>query len=322
MSRVIALPIAICMLVFVCLALPVQAATPDGPRITVLTDAFEAKSGLDIVTMGPAGESPQTVVEEAGWSRPSWSADGNLLMLGSYGEWRGEVVGVAEANGPGLHSYRRAPLEGGNAVMAPDGRVVAYSHEDNVWLLDVTSGSVRRAFPSRPFSGFEPSSFSPDGSKLAGTVGWGGSSAVAVDLRTGRTSLLAKEGSEPTYSPDGSEVAFIRWRNWRSTAVDDGSPPIDELRVARVGVPGKSRLLLRRRNLLASPSWDPSGSRLSFILSRVVENGYTTPEKGAKVMSINADGSCLSRVFSRSRSTVYGVAWQPGIGREAGPIVC
>lgn len=322
MSRALALLVAICMVVLAGGASPAQAAVPDGPQITVLTDAFDGEGRRDIVSMGPFGESPQTVIEEAGWGRPSWSADGNLLTLGAYGEWSGEVVAVEEVNGSGLRSYRRAPLEGEKAVMSPDGRVVAYLYKGSVWLLNVTSGSVRRALPSRSYAGFEPSSFSPDGSKLAGTIGWGPSSAVAVDLRTGRTSLLAREASEPTYSPDGSEVAFIRWRNWRSNGVDDGSPPIDELRVARVGVPGKSRLLLRRRKLLASPSWDPSGSRLAFILSRVVENGYTSLERGDKLMAINADGSCLSQVFSRPRDTVYGAVWQPGLGREAGPIDC
>src|SRR5689334_1458380 len=199
MSPALALLVAICMVVITGGALPAQAAGPDGPQITVLTDAFDAEGGRDIVTMGPDGESPQTVIEEAGWDRPSWSADGNLLTLGSYGEWRGEVVAVAEVNGPGLRFYRHAPLEGGNAVMSPDGRVVAYPHKGSVWLLDVMSGSVRRALPSRSYAGLEPSSFSPDGSKLAGTIGWGDSSAVAGDLRTGHVSLLAREASEPVY---------------------------------------------------------------------------------------------------------------------------
>lgn len=322
MSRALALLVAISVVALAGGASPVQAAIPDGPQITVLTDALEVEGGPDIVTMGPDGESPQTVIDEAGWDRPSWSADGNLLALGAYGEWRGEVAAVAGVNGSGLRFYRRAPLEGGDALMSPDGRVVAYPYKGYVWLLNVTSGSVRRALPLRSYASFEPSSFSPDGSKLAGTIGWGPGSAVAVDLRTGRTSLLAKEASEPIYSPDGSEVAFIRWRNWRSNGVDDGSPPIEELRVARVGVPGKSRLLLRRRKLLASPSWDPSGSRLAFTVSRVVENGYTSPERGNELMAINADGSCLSRVFSRPRGIVYGAVWRPGSGREAGPIDC
>jgi Tol biopolymer transport system component len=123
------------------------------------------------------------------------------------------------------------------------------------------------------------------------------------------------------YSPDGVEVAFIRWRNWRASA-DDGSPPVDELRVATVGEPSKSRLLLRKRSLLAEPSWDPSGDRLAFIDSHVEENGESTPQEGDKLMAINADGSCLTRVLSEPGIVVSGPAWQPGPGREAGPISC
>ncbi len=206
--------------------------------------------------------------------------------------------------------------------MSPDGRTVAYPYKGSVWLLNVTSGSVRRALPSRSYAEFEPSSFSPDGSKLAGTVGWLGSIAVAVDLRTGHVSLLAQEASEPVYSPDGSEVAFIRWKNWRASGVDDGSPPIDELRVTRVGTFPRSRLLRRSRKLLAWPSWDPSGRRLAFTRTRVFENGYDTPMKGDALMAINADGTCPKRVYTDREATLYGATWQPGPGREAGPISC
>ena len=322
MGRAVALLLAICMVVLAGMAMPVQATAPEGPQITVLADVFGAEPGQDIITMGPSGESLQNVIKEAGWSRPSWSADGSLLTFGGYGEWSGEVVSVAEANGPGLRFFRRAQIEGGNPVMAPDGHTVAYLYKGSIWLLNVKSGSVRRATPWRLQTEFEPSSFSPDGSKLAGTTFDGRISAVAIDLRTGHVSRLAREASEPVYSPDGSEVAFIRWKNWRASAVDDGSPPIDELRVTRVGAFPRSRLLRRSHKLLAWPSWDPSGQRLAFTRTRVVENGYTDPKKGDALMAINADGTCLKRVYTDRETTLYGAAWQPGPGREAGPISC
>lgn len=317
MSRAVALLLAICMVVLAGMAMPVQAAAPEGPQITALTDGFDAEGRRDIVTMGPNGESPRVLIEEAGWSRPSWSADGSLLAFGSYGDWSGEVVAVAEFNPPGIRFFRRASLEGGNPVMAPDGHTIAYWHKNSVWLRNVMSGSVRRLQTD-----FEPSSFSPDGSKLAGTVGFGPAEAVVVDLSTGHVSLLAREASEPVYSPDGSEVAFIRWKNWRSSWVDDGSPPIDELRVTRVGTFPRSRLLRRSHKLLAWPSWDPSGQRIAFIRTRVVENGYDDPMKGDALMAINADGTCLKRVYTDREATLYSAAWQPGPGREAGPITC
>jgi Tol biopolymer transport system component len=229
------------------------------------------------------------------------------------------VVAVAEANGPGIRFFRRASLESGDPVMAPDGHTVAYLYKGSIWLLNVMSGSVRRARQLQ--TEFEPSSFSPDGSKLAGTIFGGAGSAVALDLRTGHVSLLAREASEPVYSPDGSEVAFIRWKNWRVIG-DDGSPPIDELRVTRIGAFPRSRLLLRSHKLLAWPSWDPSGQRLAFTRTRVVENGYTNPKKGDALMAINADGTCLQKVYTDRETTLYGAAWQPGPGREAGPISC
>ena len=34
--------------------------------------------------------------------------------------------------------------------------------------------------------------------------------AVAIELKGGRTQVLAPEAEEPVYSPDGSRVAFVR----------------------------------------------------------------------------------------------------------------
>jgi dipeptidyl aminopeptidase/acylaminoacyl peptidase len=322
MSRALVLSLALCIAVLAGRALPVQAAPPEGPQITVLANVPGIKPERGIIAMGPGGGSPQTVFKGVGWSRPTWSADGSLLTFGAFGDWSGEVVAVAEDDGSEIRFFRHASLEGGNPVMAPDGQTVAYPYRGSVWFLDVSSGSVRPALPSRSYAGLEPSSFSPDGSKLAGTVPWLGGYAVAVDLRTGRSSLLAREASEPMYSPDGSEVAFIRWKNWRANGVDDGSPPIDELRVTRVGTFPRSRLLRRSHKLLAWPSWDPSGQRLAFIRTRVVENGYTDPKPGDALMAINADGTCLKKVYTKPDTTLYSAAWRPGPGREAGPISC
>ena len=188
-------------------------------------------------------------------------------------------------HGPGSASIRRAPLEGDEPVMAPDGHKVAYMHKGSIWLLNLISGSVRRALRSWLSA--------PKGSNRVRSLQMARNSPGRLPLLAGMAArcrrpsqrpltLLAREASEPVYSPDGSEVAFIRWKNWRASAVDDGSPPIDELRVTRVGAFPRSRLLQRKpTSCSSSPSWDPSGQRLAFIRTRVV-NGYTPRRKAMR----------------------------------------
>jgi hypothetical protein len=72
-----------------------------------------------------------------------------------------------------------------------------------------------------------------------------------------------------------------------------------------------------------SQSWDPSGERLAFV--RYLPE-WLEPEElgyGSAVMQVNADGSCLGVVLRPSLYVAFfGVAWQPGSGREAGRIEC
>ena len=74
------------------------------------------------------------------------------------------------------------------------------------------------------------------------------------------------------------------------------------------------------------PSWDPSGQRLAFVRARG-STGFV-PELdglfpfGNAIAQVNADGSCPVEILSLRRVALYGVAWQPGPGREAGPIDC
>lgn len=144
---------------------------------------------------------------------------------------------------------------------------------------------------------------------------------MAIDLFSGRMSLLARKALEPVYSPDGTRVAFVRNK---TVHFDLPKPdrPISELWVA--GADGKeARRLLRRKGYISFPSWDPSSSRLTFTGNPPAEStGSLEPEPGNAVWGINADGTCLTKLFSDSAFTVYGSAWRPGAGRGAGPINC
>jgi Tol biopolymer transport system component len=339
------------------LAMPAGAATPEGPRlaISVSTDGPGAEDERsEVITTGPSGEGRQRLVGGPGASIGdplSWSSDGNRLAFavsgaesttwGPFGTgWR--VVGVAEVTDGRIRVFPRAFLNAGDPVMAPDGRSVAferakrvktppgsesYLFKSSIWLLDVEDGSVRRLTRWRlspPF--LSPISYSPDGSALIAVFldRRGFRRLVAIDLRSLRSRLLAPLGWDvwqPTYSPDGTKLAFVRLKQAPKTRLPPVRP-VSELVVARADGAGAERVL-RRKGYISFPSWDPSGSRLAFTRDPPAEAiGILLPEPGNKVMAINADGTCLTQVFTDPELTLHRSAWRPGTGREAGPIEC
>lgn len=317
------------------------AAAPAGPRLAIV--AHNSCCGTELITVGPTGELPRRLIAAprnflVASDRPSWSGDGSLLAFrASRFGVEGQVAAFVKADGSGLRMFSRVVLEG-ESVVSPDGETIAfqrmqlvkvlpgrenYLFKSAIWLLDVKDGSLRQLTRWRAGTSVWPSSYSPDGSIIAaGSFGRRGFRAVAIDSRSGRLSLLVRDALEPTYSPDGTRLAFVRLPNWLSPRRDDAtSQPVSELLVARADGSGQ-KLLLRKRGLIAWPSWDPSGSRLAFTRSSVDSPRSRTPLEGDKVMAINTDGTCLTKVFSDPELTLYGSAWQPGIGREAGPIIC
>jgi Tol biopolymer transport system component len=80
--------------------------------------------------------------------------------------------------------------------------------------------------------------------------------------------------------------------------------------------------LTHTRAIELKPSWDPSGRRLAYTQQRVGPGESDFLGFGDSIMEINPDGSCRTRVLSYPNAVLYGVVWQPGLGREAGPIAC
>lgn len=311
------------------------AASPEGPRLAIVAQEY----GKEVITVGPLGEDPVQIVEPdyvGPGDSPSWSATGDRLAFTAdvYPD-DDPVLGVVDADGSNLRIYPRIRLELGDAVMAPDGGSAAfarvrirkigkrtYTFRTAIWSFDFQKRAAR---PLTRWRGeyLIPSSYSPDGSTLAATgFDFRRFRAVSIDLGSGHTSLLARNAAEPIYAPDGSSFAFVRWKPWIPRGAKEEASSVAELRVGRVGAPVGSRSLLRMRGFLSPPSWDPSGQRLAFVHSRADDPGERGFEKGDEVMAINADGTCLRKVFSDPDLTLYGAAWQPGVGREAGPISC
>jgi len=334
------------------------AEAPAGARLAYVVSQPFPHYADEIATVGLDGAGPLRLVggsyrRKVGPvlnGRPSWSADGTEVAFEGVGAGTPAIFTV-RSDGSHLHALpasRRIFIEG-SPVMAPDGRSVAVSRIEftgghierplaetgsasgqhvrtrtAIWSLETEGSGMRRLTPWSRKQVLLPSSYSPDGSTLAATevafTGRPASEAVAIDLDSGKTALLARNAKEPTYASDGRIVAVRdRLRGGRSPLVETTIARSDLL-VGRPG--GPLAKVLGVRHGLAWPSWDPSGQRIAFTKLSGNEQGIGALGLGASVEQVNADGSCLSTLISGGRDVFGGVAWQPGAGREAGRIGC
>jgi Tol biopolymer transport system component len=352
-SRCLVACLALLLLLAVFVLGSAVAAAPTGPRLAIIV-SHPYPQLSEVETVGPNGEAPARLVGGEGegvtrpnGGRPAWSPDGSrLAFTGSFGEYSPVIYVVGADGGKPRLVSKGGPLS--DPIFSADGRSLVFSslrvvkgefrrparrpNDDYgvvvdwaVVAVEVGGGRARLLTPWRRNEIITPTSFSPDGSKLAAEryTRKGGGEAVAIDLESGRTTVLARDAVEPIYSPDGSRIAFLRTRYGQPPNPGDNRPPAASDLLVMPAAGGRPTSLARVKGGIAWPSWDPSGQRLSFTrLGGGSFGGSSQPHEGNVVMEINADGSCPTRLLSIGRGSFSGSAWQPGPGREAGPIAC
>jgi dipeptidyl aminopeptidase/acylaminoacyl peptidase len=333
-----------------------DAAVPAGPRLAV--SAWEASGANALLTTGPAGDSIATVLAVKGRKFPqpdpfavsSWSPDGaRLAFTAVTGQHRDRdstfsqtAIALVEADG-GEVTVLPGTASGFAPVFSPDGTQVAFAKvrsrrrpnqhggasvvfsSESIWILDLTSGESRQLTPWRNQLLQFPSSFSPDGSRVAFTrvAGKKPPEALAVDLDDSARTVLAHNALEPIYSPDGSQIAFVRGSI--KTKTERGgfiSARLTDLYTVGAGGGDPVRLTKTKSTSEWAPSWDPSGQRLAFTAVKPFASEASLFGFGDRIREINADGTCSITVLSDPATAFFGSAWQPGAGRGAGPISC
>ncbi len=323
-----------------CWAAIASAVTVDGPRLAVVKwDLFEERYVLETIDatgalphrLAGGGERKRPLPEL--FEAPSWSPDGSQIAFAGVTRsleagFPGNRLFVVGSDGRGLRKLRgtRGALQ---PVFTPDGSAVAFTRSWRrgaaIWLAPLEGGAPTRLTRARRGVYLLAGSFSPDGRTLVASrfvEGRGLEDVVSVDLSTGRIGTLVRRASQPVYSPDGSMLAMLRWR---PLVQRDGNRTVSsDVYTSRADGSRQRRLTRTRFRDESFPSWDPSGERLAFVrfLPELVENEFVQIGIGAVVVQMNADGTCPQQVLEPSISAIYGTAWQPGPGREAGKIAC
>lgn len=340
------------------LAAPASSEAPPGPRLFLVAWDPE-RFRTDLLSTDAAGGDVQTIIGGSmrGVVRPpiltptgsAWPVDGNWVAFGGYNRKGRPQVYTASADGKNL---RAVPHTRGAEYVAvsPDGRLLAFSRHRlrmpkidpddpfdalertfssrTVWVFDLHTGRQKQLTPWRNGWHTAPTSFSPDGLMLAASnYARGRPRAVGIDLATGRVRVLARNAQEPVFSPDGSRLALVSYRDGEMSENEEDEPvPAGELYVQSLLDGSMTRLTYTNAQEESTPSWDPSGERLAYTRTIGSEIGlFNLPNV---VMQINADGTCSQLVYgraspARAESLGYlGPTWQPGPGREAGRIEC
>ena len=154
---------------------------------------------------------------------PSWSPDGTKIIFTSDRSTTAvnEDLWIMNANGSGQTKLFGAPgTQESEAVFSPDGTTIAYQLEQvdssgsaisgEIWLLNSDGTNPRRLTTSAAGNYDENLAWSPDGQKIAftqNTTTTGDAVAIINANGTGRA-ILAPSGERPSFSPDGTKIAY------------------------------------------------------------------------------------------------------------------
>lgn len=163
--------------------------SPDGRWL-----AFTRSGPYSVFRVRVSGGPPRRIT--AG-SKPSWSPDGTRLV-------RRDGLYVVGADGLGARRIF-ATDESTSGTWSPDGRLIAYSFSGKTWVVAPDGTNRRRLSSTSAAVEWSPASRSLVGTRAAGDE----EDNLVVIAADGSAERSLGPGAQPTWSPDGTAVAFV-----------------------------------------------------------------------------------------------------------------
>jgi Tol biopolymer transport system component len=268
-------------LVVALVLLPLPAAAEDQTPVVAFT-TFEASGNADGIAVGTLDGTvrrlTQQSAESGGDCCPTWSPDGGRIAFsGAPRANLGRGLHVISADGSGMRRLTcfAGSCDDGSPAWSPVGDRIAYlrglGSAVDVWVVDADVGAEQRLTSDGGSKG--SLAWSPDGARLLWR-GWNGAveGIFVLELASGRVTRIVELGADPSWSPDGSRIAFGGDGLW--VVNRDGTAPrqLSPLRASY-------------------PKWSPDGSQIAFVGARPTgEFTRTSPSYRLDVFVVGVDG--------------------------------
>jgi len=214
-------------------------------------------------------------------SQPAWSPDGTRIAF-----VRNRALYLVNADGS---AEQRLTSHASSPAWSPDGRAIAFKGAAGLDLVNPDGSGRRQLAP-----GVDHYRWSPDSRKIAYVTGDG----MFVMNADGSAKLRLGLGEDPSWSLDGTRVAFVR--SMRPTTSVHPTNQNPEIFVVNADGTGLKRLT-HNRVWEQAPVWSPDGRKIAFYSER---NG------GRDVYVMNPDGSDQRNVSHRGKLGGF-FSWSP-----------
>jgi Tol biopolymer transport system component len=231
--------------------------SPDG--LTVVFAAEVGTQPADLYLMNSDGSHRRRLGAETPWNEtnPAYSPHGDQIAFESDRDGSDEIY-VLNLTTREIRRLTQDPARDSAPAWSPDGARIAFMSDRNsrastdIYTMNARDGSdVRRL--TQDLSNWAPE-YSPDGRSIALQVD---RDVHVLDVASGRLRRLTWEpnnGMDPTWSPDGSRIAFVTTRHGRAEIYSMGVDGSDQKPM--VSMPGGN---------VIDPRWAPTGDQLAFV---------------------------------------------------------